>query len=78
MVKRARLSDGFERYLDFRDSVVAAVGSLVATTGDDAEDMHDAITALRLVYGRRNILLQLHAALREGMVAYRQGIGRIR
>ena len=68
LVERARQYDGLERYLDFQDQVIAAVGVVVATADD--EDMNDAITALRQVYGRLNILLQLHATLQEGMAGY--------
>ena len=69
LVERARQYDALERYLDFQDQVITAVG-LVAATGDEEEDTDDAIIALRQVYGRLEILLQLHASLQEGMATY--------
>ena len=75
LVERARQYDGLERYLDFQNQVITAVGLVVATADD--EDMNDAITALRQVYGRLNILLQLHATLQEGMATYLRENGRI-
>lgn len=75
LVERARQYDGLERYLDFQDQVITAVGLVVATADD--EDMNDAITALRQVYRRLNILLQLHATLQEGMEAYLRESGRV-
>lgn len=75
LVERARQYDGLERYLDFQDQVITAVGLVVATADD--EDITDAITALRQVYGRLNILLQLHATLQEGMARYLRESGRV-
>lgn len=77
LVERARQYDGLERYLDFQDQVIAAVG-VVAATGSDDEDMDDAITGLRQVYGRLEILLQLHATLQEGIAGYLRESGRVR
>lgn len=70
LVERARQYDGLERYLDFQDQLIAAVG-VVAATGDD-EDVDNTIVALRQVYGRLDILLQLHASIQEGMATYLQ------
>ena len=68
LVERARQYDALERYLDFRDQVVTAIGSVTATQDD--EDLGDTVVALRQVYGRFDILLQLHASLQEGMATY--------
>ena len=70
LVERARQYDGLERYLDFQDQLIAAVG-VVAATGDD-EDVDNTIVALRQVYGRLDILLQLHASMQVGMATYLQ------
>ena len=70
LVQRARQYDALERLSGLPRQVIAAVGDVVAATGDDDEDVDDAIVALRQVYGRLGILLQLHASLREEMATY--------
>lgn len=66
VIGRARYYDGLETYLDLRDEVVDEVGSLIAGGGD----MDRGVIVVRRLYGRLEVLVQLHEGLQEGMEEY--------
>ena len=72
VIERARQYDGFETYLDTRDQVLDAMSALFmgerGFMGDRGLDQ--AVVAFQRLYGRLEILVQLHEALQEDMEAY--------
>ncbi len=72
VIERARQYDGFETYLDIRDQVLDAMSALfmgeMEFTGERGLDQ--AVVALQRLYGRLEILVQLHEGLQEDMEAY--------
>ena len=71
VIERARLYDDIERYLDVTDEVMrdlsALAGSMVA------QDVDTSVAALQPLFGRLEILGQVHAHLQEGMEEYLEG-----
>ena len=65
VIERARHYDGLETYLDLRDEVVDEISSLIAS-----RDMDASAVVVRRLYGRLEVLVQLHEGLQEDMEEY--------
>ena len=65
VIERARHYDGLETYLDLRDEVVDEISSLIAS-----RDMDASVVVVRRLYGRLEVLVQLHEGLQEDMEEY--------
>jgi hypothetical protein len=67
VIERARHYDGLEAYLDVRDEVLDEITSLIAGFGGD---LNGAVVTVRRLYGRLEVLVQLHENLQEDMEEY--------
>ena len=68
VIERARHYDGLETYLDVRDEVFDEISSLIAGFGGDLDG--DVVMVVQRLYGRLEVLVQLHEGLQEGMEEY--------
>ena len=68
VIDRAREYDALERYVDILDRVMQDVGSLAGITV--ANDLDQAVSGIQRLYGRLEVLVQLHENLQEGMESY--------
>lgn len=72
VIERARQYEGFETYLDARDQVLDAMSALFMGEMEfmGERGLDQAVVAFQRLYGRLEILVQLHQALQEDMEAY--------
>jgi len=72
VIERARQYEGFETYLGARDQVLDAMSALFMGEMEfmGERGLDQGVIAVQRLYGRLEILVQLHQALQEDMEAY--------
>ena len=71
VIDRARQYDGLERYMDVTDEVMRDLSALAGSSV--AQDVDATVAALQRLFGRLEVLVQVHANLQQDMEEYLEG-----